>query len=157
MHGMVMPLVAGTITVLVYRRSDRMMRLIRIPAGVRAVIAGVLLAALTPLHEKNALKTVAVRAPMVLSMSRLIVLAFAVVVLRQLWRVGVAGWPDATLAVTVVLALPIVGALERVSPEQVTEVARALVGRLGVGEGRRIGSAFTPSEPSKYDDHRQDR
>ena len=156
MHGMVMPLVAGTITVLVYRRSDRMMRLIRIPAGARAVIAGVLLAALTPLHEKNALKTVAVRAPMVLSMSRLIVLAFTVVVLRQLWRVGVAGWPDATLAVTVVLALPIVGALERVSPEQVTEVARALVGRLGVGEGRRIGSAFASREPSKYDDHRQD-
>ena len=156
MHGMVMPLVAGTITVLVYRRSDRMMRLIRIPAGVRAAIAGVLLAALTPLHEKNALKTVAVRAPMVLSMSRLIVLAFAVVVLRQLWRVGVAGWPDATLAVTVVLALPIVGALERVSPEQVTEVARALVGRLGVGEVRPVGTAFATRDPSKYDDHRQD-
>ena len=95
MHGMVMPLVAGTITVLVYRRSDRMMRLIRIPTGVRAAIA-------------------------------------------------VGGWPDATLAVTVVLALPVVGALERVSPEQVTEVARALVGRLGVGEGRRFGSALTP-------------
>jgi hypothetical protein len=155
MHGMVMPLVAGTISVLVYRRG-RLMRLIRIPAGVRAALAGVLLAALTPLHEKNALKTVGVRAPMVLSMSRLIVLAFTVVVLRQLWRVGVAGWPDATLAVTVVLALPIVGALERVSPEQVTEVARALVGRLGVGEGRRIGSVFSSREPSKYDDHRQD-
>jgi hypothetical protein len=155
MHGMIMPLLAGTITVLVYRRG-RMMRLLRIPAGVRAAIAGVLLAALSPLHEKNALKTVAVKAPMVLSMSRLIVLAFAVVTLRQLWRAGVAGWPDATLAVTVVLAIPIVGALERVSPEQVTEVARALVGRLGAGEGRRIGSVYSPREPSKYDDHRQD-
>ena len=65
MHGMVMPLVAGTISVLVYRRG-RLMRLIRIPAGVRAAIAAVLLAALSPLHEKNALKTVAVRAPPVL-------------------------------------------------------------------------------------------
>ena len=155
MHGMVMPLLAGTISVLVYRRG-RLMRRIRIRPGVRAAIAGVLLAALSPLHEKNALKTVAVRAPMVLSMSRLIVLAFAVVTLRQLWRAGVAGWPDATLAVTVVLALPIVGALERVSPEQVTEVARALVGRLGAGEGRRIGSVYSSQEPSKYDDHRQD-
>lgn len=155
MHGMVMPLLAGTISVLVYRRG-RLMRLIRIRPGLRAALAGVLLAALSPLHEKNALKTVAVRAPMVLSMSRLIVLAFAVVTLRQLWRVGVAGWPDATLAVTVVLAIPIVGALERVSPEQVTEVARALVGRLGAGEGRRIGSVYSSQEPSKYDDHRQD-
>lgn len=121
-----------------------------------ALVRAVLLAALTPLHEKNAMKTVAVESPVVLSMSRLIVLAFAVGVLRQLWQAGIAGWPEATLAIAIVLALPIVGALERVSPEQVTEVARALIGRLGAGGVRGVASVYAAREPSKYDDHRVD-
>lgn len=45
------------------------------------------------------------------------VLAFAVGMVRQLWHAGIAGWPDATLAIAVVLALPTLGALERVTPE----------------------------------------
>lgn len=65
------------------------------------------LALLTPLLEKNVLKTASLDVPMVFSMSRVIVLSFAVAMLRQVWKAGIAGWPDATLAIATVLALPI--------------------------------------------------
>jgi hypothetical protein len=115
----------------------------RIPRPLRTIC----LAALSPLLEKNLLKTLSLDAPVVFSMSRVVVLAFAVGMLRQLWQSGIVGWPEATLAISIVLALPILGALERVEPQQVVELAAALVGRFGVG---------TPREPSKYDDHRSD-
>jgi hypothetical protein len=50
----------------------------------------------TPLVEKNPAKMLATRAPVVLSMARVVVLGFAVAVLRQVWRAGIGGWPDAT-------------------------------------------------------------
>jgi len=106
------------------------------------------LAALTPLLEKNVSKTLALDVPAVFSMSRVIVLAFAVGVLRQIWRAGVAGWPDATLAIAIVLALPILGALDRAQPDQVIDFAKTLIGRFGIGN--------TGQEPSKLDDHRSD-
>jgi hypothetical protein len=93
--------------------------------------AKVMLAALTPLLEKNVLKTLPLNLAVVFSMSRVIVLAFAVAVLRQIWRSGISGWPDATLAIAVVLALPLLGALERVKSSDVVELAKTLVGRLG--------------------------
>jgi hypothetical protein len=102
---------------------------------------------LTPLLEKNVLKTITFDIPVVFSMSRVIVLAFAAAMIRQIWRTGIAGWPDATLAIAVVLALPIVGALDRAKPRDVLSVAKTLLGRFGVGSG---------TEPSKFDDHRAD-
>ena len=99
-----------------------------------AVIRTVSLAALTPLLEKNAIKTLTTDLPIMFSMSRLVVLAFAIGMMRQLWAVGIVGWPDATLSISVVLALPILGALERATPEQVVDVTKALIGKLGVGE-----------------------
>ena len=104
------------------------------------------LAALTPLLEKNVVKTLALDTPVVFSMSRVIVLAFAVGMLHQIWHVGVAGWPEATLSIAIVLALPILGALERVKADQVVDFAKTLVGRFGIGA----------TEPSKFDDHRAD-
>lgn len=118
--------------------------------SLAATARALLLAALSPLLEKNVVKTLALDLPAVFSMSRVIVLAFAVATLRQLWHAPARGWPEATLAITVVLALPILGALERVDPAQVVALAQALVGRVGLG-------AVAPStEPSKYDDHRAD-
>jgi peptidoglycan/LPS O-acetylase OafA/YrhL len=117
----------------------------------------IVLAALTPLLEKNVAKTLATDVPVVFSMSRVIVLAFAVGMLRQLWRAGVAGWPEATLAVAIVLALPLLGTLEHATPAQVLDLARSLVDRLGAGAVRSVGSVYeAPREPSKYDDHRAD-
>ena len=123
--------------------------------GWRRTLRTVALAALTPMLEKNVVKRLAVEAPVVFSMSRLIVLAFAAGILRQIWRAGVAGWPEATLSIAIVLAMPILGALERAKPAEVIALAKALVGRLGTGGGRRLGSVFA-QEPSKYDDHRVD-
>ena len=77
--------------------------------------------------------------------------------LRQIWRAGIAGWPDATLSISVVLALPVVGALERVRPSEVVSLARAMVGRFGHGGVRTSAARPTPSTaPSKFDDHRSD-
>jgi hypothetical protein len=117
---------------------------ITLPKSLRTIV----LVTVSPLLEKNLLKTLSLDAPFVFSMTRLIVLAFAIGMLRQLWHSGIAGWPEATLSIAIVLALPILGALERVEPQQVVELAAALVGRFGVGATR---------EPSKYDDHRSDR
>jgi peptidoglycan/LPS O-acetylase OafA/YrhL len=123
----------------------------------RSRLSVIALSALTPLLEKNVVKTVALDLPVVFSMSRLIVLAFAAGMLRQLWRAGVAGWPEATLAIAIVLALPILSALEHATPTQVLDLARALIDRLGVGGVRQVASVYDRSrEPSKYDDHHQD-
>jgi peptidoglycan/LPS O-acetylase OafA/YrhL len=122
------------------------------PRALRALS----LAVVTPLLEKNALKTLSPDVPMVFSMSRVVVLAFAVGMLRQIWHAGVAGWPEATLAIAVVLAMPVLGAMERVAPEQVVELAKCLVGRFGIGETRKVASVYESREPSRYDDHRSD-
>jgi hypothetical protein len=106
-------------------------------------------ALLTPLLEKNVIKTMGVDVPLVFSMSRVIVLAFAVAVLRQIWRAGIAGWPDATLAIAIVLALPVLAAFERAKPADAVELAKTLLGRFGIGAARS-------TEPSKFDDHRTD-
>lgn len=118
-------------------------------AKVLRWLRGAMLAALTPLLEKNAIKTLAVDVPLVFSMGRVIVLAFALGMLRHIWHVHVIGWPDATLCIAIVLALPILSALQRVAPERVTDIASLLVSRFGVGHAES-------SEPSKYDDHRPD-
>ena len=110
----------------------------------------------TPLVEKNVVKIAGVpHVPVIISMSRVIVLAFAAVMLRQVALAGIAGWPDATLSIAIVLALPLLGALDRMMPGDTVELAKLVFGRFGVGEARRIGSGFA-REPSKYDDHRVD-
>ncbi len=116
----------------------------------------ILLALLTPLFEKNPSKTMTFsrcHVPMVLSMARVIVLLFAAAMLYQVRNAGVAGWPEATLCIAIVLAIPLLSALERVRPEQAIGLMKSLVRRFGEGAARRIGSAYA-EEPSKYDDHR---
>ena len=114
----------------------------------------VLMALVTPLLEKNPAKALATPASaFVFSMSRLIVLAFAGAMLRQMWHTGVGGWPDATLAIAIVLALPLLGALDRVSPEQVLALGGALVARFGIGEARVAGLSYN-TEPNRFDNHR---
>jgi hypothetical protein len=127
-------------------------------AGWQRTLHAVSLAALTPLLEKNVVKTLSLDVPVIFSMSRVIVLAFAVGMLRRIWQSGVAGWPEATLAITVVLALPILGALERAAPEHVVELTKALVGRFGTGDVRGVGDVHRTDarEPSRHDDHRSD-
>ena len=126
----------------------------RVPRYARILV----LALLTPLFEKNPSKTMTFsrcHVPMVLSMARLIVLAFAVAMLQLIGRAGIAGWPDSTLCIAIVLALPLLSALERVRPEHTIALFRALAQRFGVGAVRTIRSIY-PTEPSKYDDHRDD-
>jgi hypothetical protein len=138
--------------------SASLQPVIRVLRRTAALLVDGLLIVTTPLVEKNPAKTLATRAPVVLSMARVVVLGFAVAVLRHVWRAGVVGWPDATLSMSVVLALPVVGALERVRPSEVVSLARTLVGRFGHGEGAGAWSApgQASTEPSKFDDHRSD-
>ena len=128
------------------------------PAHWLRALRSVSLAVVTPLLEKNITKTFMVEVPLVFSMSRVVVLAFAVGVLRQIWRAGVAGWPEAALAIAVVLALPVLGAMERVAPEQVVELAKTFIGRFGPGAVRTTAGIYSADErePSRYDDHRRD-
>ena len=114
-----------------------------------------LLALVTPLLEKNPVKALAADTALVFSMTRLIWLAFAIACLRQIGAAGVAGWPEATLAISIVLAPPLLSALERVEPKDVLSFGQVLLGRLGLGEARRLTSAYA-QEPSPHDDHQTD-
>jgi hypothetical protein len=100
--------------------------------------------ALTPVLEKNVVKTMAMDSTWVLSMSRLIAVAFAIVTLKEFWNVGIDGWPEATLGIAVVLALPIMNAIGRANPDEVVALTRVLIARMGT------------TEPNKLDDHRND-
>ena len=123
----------------------------------RRTARGVALAIVTPLLEKNVLKTISLDIPVIFSMSRVILLAFACAMLRQIWRAGIAGWPEASLSIAVVLALPILGALDKVKPTDVLELAKVMLSRFGEGGVRRTASVYAAdAEPSKYDDHRSD-
>lgn len=123
--------------------------------AIRRGIHMIFIAIITPLLEKNPAKIASFRLPLVFSMARLIILGFAIGVLHEIWRAGVVGWPEATLAMAIVLALPILGALERVPPGDALKLGGALLERFGVGPIRGAGSVFS-REPSKHDDHRSD-
>ncbi len=99
---------------------------------------------ITPVLEKSAVKTLAMDSPIILSMSRLIAVGFAGVMLKHFWHGGINGWPDATLGIATVLALPVMNAIQRANPDEVVALTRVLLARIG-----------TP-EPSKFDDHRSD-
>src|SRR5881227_1061273 len=114
-----------------------------------------LLALITPLLEKNPVKTLAADTALVFSMTRLIWLAFAIACLRQIGAAGVAGWPEATLAIAIVLAPPLLSALERVDPRDVLSFGQVLLGRFGLGEARRLTSVYA-EEPSIHDNHNPD-
>ena len=122
------------------------------------VARAVVLALVTPLLEKNPLKTATFSlcyVPMVLSMARVIVLLFALAMLRQVRHAGIAGWPEATLCIAIVLALPLLNALDRASAQETIAVAKSLFGKIGQGATRQIGSVYA-GEPSKFDDHQDD-
>ena len=125
--------------------------------GVRALgaVRAALLALVTPLLEKNPVKALAADTALVFSMTRLIWLAFAIACLRQIGAAGVAGWPEATLAIAIVLAPPLLSALERVEPKDVLSFGQVLLGRFGLGEARRLTSVYA-EEPSPQDDHHAD-
>jgi hypothetical protein len=148
-------------------------------AGITVSAASLLACILaSPFLEKNPDKTdhSPWSLPMVFSMARVIVLAFAVAMIRQVERSGIAGWPEATLSIAIVLAIPIVNALQNVRAGQVVALARTLLERFGVGAVRPAHSMFENGsrrsnhehvtvddepaeygdEPSKYDDHRRD-
>jgi hypothetical protein len=117
------------------------------------------LALVTPLLEKNPSKTATFSlcyVPMVLSMARVIVLLFALVMLEQVRRSGVSAWPTAALCIAIVWALPVLNALERVSAEDTIAVAKALFRRVGVGGVRRIGSMFDEETGESDSYHRED-
>jgi hypothetical protein len=128
-------------------------------AGLLAAVSVLALAIATPLLEKNASKTMTANhldVPIVFSMARVIVLAFAIAMLHQAWRAGIAGWPEATLSIAVVLAMPLMGALEHARPADAVAIAKALVGHLGIGQTREGVADLFDREPNKNDDHRND-
>ncbi len=114
------------------------------------------LALATMIVEKNPFKRLGLNVPVVVSAMRVTIMLFTVVDLYRLATIPVIGWPDATLAIAIVLAHPLVSALERMKPEATVGLVKALVARFGVGEVARVGKVLN-REPSKYDDHRQDR
>ena len=132
--------------------------LIRIGLRAWRVVCDVSVALSSPLLEKGAGLTRATDAldlPVVLSMKRLIVLIFAVVVARQVAQAGVTDWPLATLAITTICALPLLAALEKADPADVLALVRTMLAKVTQQAGSVL-KALDAIRPSKYDDHRND-
>jgi hypothetical protein len=55
--------------------------------------------------------------------------AFAVAMVHQLWVAAALGWPDATLAIAIVLALPMVNALEHTAQRDAVVAIAVAVAR----------------------------
>jgi hypothetical protein len=120
---------------------------------VRAVV----LALATPLLEKNPLKTVGLAQPVVFSMARVIVLGFAVAMVRRIWSGGIGGWPEAGLAIAVVLAIPILTALDRVRADDVRSLTTVLVERIGISAVRPTTQRGETSSGATYGGRGQQR
>jgi hypothetical protein len=113
---------------------------------------------LSPLIEKRGPGPYDGAGPWMLSMKRVIVVLFAGVCAGQIAATGVVGWPMATLSVAIVVALPLMTALEAMPPHAALELAEHVIARLGVGStgGTGAAPAHRAPEPSKWDDHRID-
>lgn len=88
----------------------------------------------SPVAEKNPVKTLASVAPVVFSMSRITVAVFTYVDAVRIAHAPTIGWPEATLALGNIFALPLLAALGKVSPSEVLAFGEKIVGRFGVGE-----------------------
>lgn len=94
-----------------------------------------LLVVFSALMEKNPVKTLSSRAPVVLSASRVVVVGLvatwiAVVVLRPSL---LATWPVATLGVGLAFSLPLTGAIAKLSPEEIVAFGGEILRRFGAG------------------------
>lgn len=116
------------------------------------------MAVLSPFLEKNPQKLLAVRAPVVFSMTRIVICAFSVAMFRQMWAAGIAGWPEATLCLSLVFANHIAAALEKLPAREVIAFGREIVSRFGVGGVRSVGSVYPPLEttPERLPDDTRD-
>ena len=88
---------------------------------------------LSPIAEKNPVKALSSLAPIVLSMSRITVAVFTAVVAYRLANAATIGWPEATLAIALVFALPVLAALNKLSPSEVVAFGERIIERFGVG------------------------
>jgi hypothetical protein len=110
-------------------------------------IRAIVFVLLSPILEKNASKVLSVDAPVVISMSRCIVAALAWGMFLEIKKAGIVGWPEATFAIGLVYALPILHALDKSKPEDVLAFGRSMLERFGVGETRKIGSIIPADDP----------
>lgn len=99
----------------------------------RAALA-VLAVLLSPFAEKNPVRALSSVAPIVLSMSRVTVAVFTAVDAYRLATAKTIGWPEATLAMALVFALPVLAALSKVSPSEVVAFGAKIIERFGVGD-----------------------
>lgn len=102
-------------------------------------LRAILFVVLSPVLEKNPVKSAHIDAPVVLSMSRCIVALFAWGMYWQIMKAGIVGWAEATLCIAIVYAVPILNALNDSSPEDVLSFGKAILERFGLGEIRKLG------------------
>jgi hypothetical protein len=117
-------------------------------------VRAVTFALLSPWAEKNPARAMSVDAPYVFSMSRAIVTAFAYGMYQQMRTAGIAGWPEATLCIALVYAIPVLNALSKVSAQEVVAFGSNLINRFGIGEVRTVGTLLHAEPNAKHDDER---
>jgi hypothetical protein len=99
---------------------------------MKRTLLTVLAVLLSPFAEKNPVRALSSIAPIVLSMSRITVAVFTAVNAYRLAIAPAIGWPEATLAIALVFALPVLAALSKLSPGEVVAFGTKIVERFGV-------------------------
>jgi hypothetical protein len=99
---------------------------------------------LSPWLEKNPMKLLTWLSPIMLSCARITVSVFTYVMARRLLDTKTAiGWPEMIGMIGLVFALPILAALEKVSPQDVIAFGAKIIERFGVGG---VAQADTPAD-----------
>lgn len=99
----------------------------------------------SPISEKNPVKVLSSFAPIMLSGSRITVAVFTYVIARRLLETKVAiGWPESTMVLGLIFALPLLAALEKMSPADVVAFGTKIVERFGIGDVAQ--AAFVPHQ-----------
>lgn len=118
-------------------------------ARLRDSLKLVIVVAFSALAEKNPHRQLSVRAPFVLSMTRLVLLALTAVWCAVALTTGLGGWPIAVLGIGLAFALPVVSVLEKSGSGKVLELAGKILERFGVGD---VGAAPRAVRPDRFQD-----
>jgi hypothetical protein len=116
-------------------------------AGAKRALQQFAATVLSPIAEKNPVKALSSIAPVVLSGSRITVGVFTAVDAYRLAHAATIGWPEVTLAIALVFALPVLAGLSKVAPAEAIAFGEKILDRFGVGDvGKAPPPAFEPHE-----------
>lgn len=124
----------------------------RLVETIIGIVLAILAAVLSPVMEKNPVKLMSAVTPFVFSMSRISVAVFTAVDAYRIAMAQSIGWPEATLALGCMFAIPLLRALDKVSAQEALAFGTEIVKRFGVGDAAPPHAGMDSNEEGAYHD-----